>query len=785
METIRVPQPRKINAPDGSHAENQTALHAQSVTCTDSIKAFAMDPAVLAAELERSMSKAMPIDNHALCCQTPSTSTAPCCTGGDKLAGTWVREMDGMRVAVTVSGDELKICLSQNFEGNTMCVTLTAEHTLTKDGLVHGAITGADAETKFSQNAAGSTHDLLYTSLPRTLTALQSLVDCPFSFRTRMTSAGLMVSSLKMGLVEDEIKEMLPFMCGMYQFSKDGNLPPLKPRKTLIGQSENNNGVIARLLVEALTTKQSSGATQQRPPFDDQPLVLMIAPRSVTGISGSSTPQVVPGYAPAYTPPTPPVVRPILPPTLPCLPPPMDCPQKCEPKTSYELRITIPPLGSGVDRADSCINQDKKQLLHFSTGYFGSDPYSEIPVNKSAPTIPTPAVPTVCPNPGPQTYSSPPSPVNVPGPEIDLIADAFGRMLNVPQSAPVAVAPAQVALPCLVQAVCPGGILPPPTGILPLPTLSQTPASELIVGTWVRVVGPTVYAIRITPDHMTITATSAAEVDEDKVVNESNIMTLDYHLMRDGKTAVGLITSFDIRLDGEMPWASEFAAFAEGLSKLQKNLSDKPFAMSIRCLGDALVIGNVRLPDVEPVDFWLPMTVLGGRYVPAGDKPLPKPKAVKSATPSPQGFPTPPQFFNPGYPAGAIGPPMVMPMTPPNLPPGNWCPPAVPYCTPGGMGMIQGAPNWGYQMGGNPNQSSVPTWPCPLSGCGGIMQPQTAMPPICMPPLMRTPDMVCPAVGPTPQLNVPAPRRIMPPPDPLPEPFNQSFAVPTRIERSK
>jgi hypothetical protein len=180
----------------------------------------------------------------------------------------------------------------------------------------------------------------------------------------------------------------------------------------------------------------------------------------------------------------------------------------------------------------------------------------------------------------------------------------------------------------------------------------------------------------------------------------------------------------------------------------------------------------------------MPMTVLGGRYVPAGEKPLPKPKAVKAQPSSPLGIPMPPQFYSPGYPAGAIAPSMVMPTTPPNLPPGNWGLPVVPYCTPGDLGAIQGAPIPAYRTGGNPIQTPMPIWPYPMSGCGGIMPPQSTMPPVCMPPMMRSPGMDCPAINPLPQLNAPAPRPMLPP-DPLPEPDNQSLVVPTRIERSK
>ena len=51
---------------------------------------------------------------------------------------------------------------------------------------------------------------------------LQATVDCPFAFRIRRTSSGVMVSNLKLA-GEAIDKEALAMACGMFKYAADGN----------------------------------------------------------------------------------------------------------------------------------------------------------------------------------------------------------------------------------------------------------------------------------------------------------------------------------------------------------------------------------------------------------------------------------------------------------------------------------------------------------------------------------------------------------------------------------
>ena len=113
-----------------------------------------------------------------------------------RLSGTWYREIEGAVFSATFSGDEMKLCMTQRDEGARCCFTITADYAITKEGLVHGVVTGVDVEVKL-----GPTSQVLEGCVvmpPAAITAeLQKFVDSPFSFRTKTTSAGVMVSNLK------------------------------------------------------------------------------------------------------------------------------------------------------------------------------------------------------------------------------------------------------------------------------------------------------------------------------------------------------------------------------------------------------------------------------------------------------------------------------------------------------------------------------------------------------------------------------------------------------------
>jgi hypothetical protein len=293
------------------------------------------------------------------------------------------------------------------------------------------------------------------------------------------------------------------------------------------------------------------------------------------------------------------------------------------------------------------------------------------------------------------------------------------------------------------------------------PCTTAVPAMRSHVGTWVRVVGPVVYTIQIAPDHMTINAASATEFSDNKVVIESSILTADYHLMRDGTTAVGLITSFDVRLDGDLPEGVNYKEFMGELSQLQKVLTDKPLALSMKIYGDALVIGNVRLPEMAGGEAWSVVTVLGGRYSAAGDKPLPKPKVAKAPMP-PQCFPLPAPAYNPGYPVGIIGAPVGLPVPPPpaNVPGGTYRMAVPPYIQ-GGVPPVQ---SYAPPMNDCPSPLYPPQWTAPVAGCGGVMVAPTPLP-VDYFGKMPTPAPPAPTPVPLPPVDGIAPRPVMPLPN--------------------
>jgi hypothetical protein len=261
----------------------------------------------------------------------------------------------------------------------------------------------------------------------------------------------------------------------------------------------------------------------------------------------------------------------------------------------------------------------------------------------------------------------PTPPPNVPAGDFAMMADALGRMVGGAQSPFVrpAAGPSCSGLPPLMPA---GGcaatdpvLVPAPaTGTVggccvPVPAPRVAAAVEKpggVVGTWVREVGPVVYVLKVAPDHLTVTVTAATEGDDKKVSTEGMVLTADYHLAKDGATLVGLITGMDAALDGPPPDGFDLPRFAEEVARLQKALTDKPFALTARLYGDALVVGNVRLPEVaDGPGSWCPLGMLGGRYAAAG-KVLPKPKAVKVTAPPalPEGrYPDRnfPQYFKP------------------------------------------------------------------------------------------------------------------------------------------
>lgn len=158
----------------------------------------------------------------------PSCCAEACCAKIGKLAGTWVRDLDGAVISATFSGDEMKLCLSQHVEGSSICVTITADYALTKEGLVHGVITGVDVgcKTDPKQVKKGDAKQSMAMELAELSATLQVLTDCPFSFRMKQTSAGIMVSNLKFAVGGNELaSKEIGMLCGMYKSPAAGKVP--------------------------------------------------------------------------------------------------------------------------------------------------------------------------------------------------------------------------------------------------------------------------------------------------------------------------------------------------------------------------------------------------------------------------------------------------------------------------------------------------------------------------------------------------------------------------------
>src|SRR5262249_18037247 len=119
------------------------------------------------------------------CCSQPTAgvrvaaaeSVAVVRPAGNRLHGTWYRELPGAGAGFTFAGDELKAPGHVNIDGVSGCVTLTAEYAVSKDGTVHGVITGADA--------TGGGGDLGGLELVSVAVIAQMFVDQPFAFRMK------------------------------------------------------------------------------------------------------------------------------------------------------------------------------------------------------------------------------------------------------------------------------------------------------------------------------------------------------------------------------------------------------------------------------------------------------------------------------------------------------------------------------------------------------------------------------------------------------------------------
>ena len=163
----------------------------------------------------------------------PVASVAP-----GRFAGTWYRETEFCVFSATFSGDDMKVCMHQSAEGHSVCFTLTADYWMTKEGIVHGVITGVDVAVKRDPKQVGG---LCVLPVEAIAAELQQLIDCPFSFRTKSTSAGVMVSHMK--LATGEMGKMdLGLVTGMYKPATDGKVPVAKAIPSSSSERTHFNG---------------------------------------------------------------------------------------------------------------------------------------------------------------------------------------------------------------------------------------------------------------------------------------------------------------------------------------------------------------------------------------------------------------------------------------------------------------------------------------------------------------------------------------------------------------
>ena len=239
------------------------------------------------------------------------------------------------------------------------------------------------------------------------------------------------------------------------------------------------------------------------------------------------------------------------------------------------------------------------------------------------------------------------------------------------------------------------------------PARAAAPAPKPgFVGTWCREVAGKQCVVKVMADHLTLTVSEAH--DEGGTVTIANlVLTADYHLTRDGHTAVGLITGVDVSFDGDFP-QEDTKPFFDMLTDLQKALEDKPFALTFRTYGDALVIGNVRMPEASDRVEVQPAGYMAGRFKAAGDK-LPKPKPMKAKPITPNGYDTPTgtpglvlppgsayphRPSTPPTPGGDTLPPQTIPLPGVVVPSGATVPQMPPPVKPGAVG--EAAKDWGW-----------------------------------------------------------------------------------------
>src|SRR5262249_39065815 len=141
--------------------------------------------------------------------------------------------------------------------------------------------------------------------------------------------------------------------------------------------------------------------------------------------------------------------------------------------------------------------------------------------------------------------------------------------------------------------------LPPIPGqpmvvVLPSQPAALPVAKPGTIGTWYREVASQRHVVTIMPEQLTVIRSEKIE-DDDKAVTIHFILTANYHMDRDGVTALGVITCVDFTIDGEMS-ERRIERVRDKIADVQKEMVEKRFSLKLRPHGDALVIGEVSLP---------------------------------------------------------------------------------------------------------------------------------------------------------------------------------------------
>jgi hypothetical protein len=515
--------------------------------------------------------------------------------------GTWYKEVPGAVVSVTFGpdGDTLTARVCGACDGTTASVTLTADCAITRDGTVHGVVTGGDVEVVAGKELPGADRQGLAA-------AVQGLVDQPFAFRCRPADGGLMVGRVRVAPGKPVPADLLPpdgLLTGKFRHAADGKVPAPKPAPA----GEKARPAVSFNGLPVVHERVDYVQDLPVPGFGPPPCPVVPCPSGVPTdtwqVMVGTFGEMLNGPHPAPVPCTPPVIAP----TTVC-PAPVALTQP-----GYVQDIMVRTLdemmnGPQVARVPgyNCVPMASGERR----------PYPP-PAVVSAPVVLAQPRPVPCP------------------PQVVVTAPC-------PAAPPMAVAPVTYTVP-----------LPPPVAPA-MPAVARH--NGLPVGTWCREVGPLQTTLTVKDGALTMTATMTAEVDG-KTVTQGLVVTADCYATRDG--LVGVLTGADLILEGDLPddQSSDAAKVLAEAGKLHQALADKPFALTCRVVDGCLMVGNVRLavPKLDGGAYYglEDGSLVAGRYKPGGEKRTPARKPVKVSTtggmtlPSPRYLEHHPQYFPP------------------------------------------------------------------------------------------------------------------------------------------